>query len=198
MERIKNAAKWFDVDRAIAYALLSKVWLLFAGPITLYLISLYLTPEMQGFYYTFLSLVALQVFIELGFYVVITQFASHEWAHLSFDDSGSIIGDPAALSRLVSLGRLVFKWYAVASGLFIIFIGIIGYYFLSSKTSFGIVWELPWLIFILLSGLQLWLLPFFWLTQIIRFHGNQRYGPCNGVWQWAEWSATLCSHCLFR
>ena len=109
MERIENAAKWFGVDRAIAYALLSKLWLLFAGPITLYLISLYLTPEMQGFYYTFLSLVALQVFIELGFYVVITQFASHEWAHLSFDDSGSIIGDPAALSRLVSLGRLVFK-----------------------------------------------------------------------------------------
>ena len=160
MEHIVKLLRWFDVDRAIAYALLSKVWLLFAGPITLYLISLYLTPEMQGFYYTFLSLVALQVFIELGFYVVITQFASHEWAHLSFDDSGFIVGDPTALSRLVSLGRLVFKWYAVASGLFIIFIGIIGYYFLSSKTSFGIVWELPWLIFILLSGLQLWLLPF--------------------------------------
>ena len=86
MEHIVKLLRWFDVDRAIAYALLSKVWLLFAGPITLYLISLYLTPEMQGFYYTFLSLVALQVFIELGFYVVITQFASHEWAHLSFGE----------------------------------------------------------------------------------------------------------------
>ena len=160
MEHIVKLLRWFAVDRAIAYALLSKVWLLFAGPITLYLISLYLTPEMQGFYYTFLSLVALQVFIELGFYVVITQFASHEWAHLSFDDSGFIVGDPTAHSRLISLGRLIFKWYAVATGIFIIFIGIIGYYFLSSKTNTGIAWERPWLIFILFSGFQLWILPF--------------------------------------
>ena len=160
MEHIVKLLRWFAVDRAVAYALLSKVWLLFAGPITLYLISLYLTPEMQGFYYTFLSLVALQVFIELGFYVVITQFASHEWAHLSFDDSGFIVGDPNAHSRLISLGRLIFKWYAVATGIFIIFIGIIGYYFLSSKTNTGIVWEGPWLIFILFSGFQLWILPF--------------------------------------
>jgi O-antigen/teichoic acid export membrane protein len=160
MDRIAKFLRWIAVDRAIAYAILSKVWLLFTGPITLYLISLYLTPDAQGYYYTFLSIVALQVFIELGFYVVITQFASHEWAHLNFDDSGNITGDPASLSRLISLGRLVFKWYAVASGLFVILVGIVGYYFLSSKTSAGIAWEVPWLTFILLSGLQLWILPF--------------------------------------
>ena len=138
MEHIVKFLRWIAVDRAVAYAILTKLWLLFSGPITLYLISLHLTPETQGFYYTFISLVALQVFIELGFYVVITQFASHEWAHLSFDDSGSIIGDPNSLSRLISLGRLVFKWYAVASMVFIIIIGIIGYLFLTSKPDVDI------------------------------------------------------------
>ena len=165
MEHIVKFLRWIAVDRAVAYAILTKLWLLFSGPITLYLISLHLTPETQGFYYTFISLVALQVFIELGFYVVITQFASHEWAHLSFDDSGSIIGDPNSLSRLISLGRLVFKWYAVASMVFIIIIGIIGYLFLTSKPDVDISWKEPWVIFILLSGLQLWVLPFLSLLE---------------------------------
>ncbi|MBT6902530.1 MAG: hypothetical protein HOA32_16150, partial [Nitrospina sp.] len=77
--------RWIEVDRAVAFAILVKVWSLFAGPVTLYLISIYLSPEIQGFYYTFLSLIALQSFVELGFYIVITQFASHEWASLELD-----------------------------------------------------------------------------------------------------------------
>ena len=160
MEHIIKFLKWVDVDRAVAYAILSKLWLLFSGPITLYLISLYLTPETQGLYYTFLSLVALQTFIELGFYVVITQFASHEWAHLSLNDSGSIIGDPTSRSRLISLGQLVFKWYAVGTILFIIFVGTIGYVFLNNKPNVHISWEAPWFTFVFLAGLQLWILPF--------------------------------------
>ena len=165
MERIAKIFNWLDIDRAIAYAVLAKAWLLFSGPITLYLISLSLTPETQGYYYTFLSLVALQVFIELGFYVVITQFASHEWAHLSFDETGFIVGDPASLSRLISLGRLVFKWYAVASIVFIVVVGAIGYFFLSGKPDINISWKTTWFIFIFLSGFQLWILPFLSLLE---------------------------------
>ena len=160
MERIVKLFSWLDIDQAIAYAISAKIWLLFSGPITLYLISLYLTPEIQGYYYTFLSLVALQVFIELGFYVVITQFASHEWAHLRFDESGSVVGDPTSFFRLVSLGRFIFKWYAIASIIFIVVVGIIGYFFLSSKPNANVSWEIPWFTFIFLSGLQLWLVPF--------------------------------------
>jgi O-antigen/teichoic acid export membrane protein len=165
MERIARIFNWLDMDRAIAYVILAKAWLLFSGPITLYLISLSLTPETQGYYYTFLSLVALQVFIELGFYVVITQFASHEWAHLRFDEIGFIVGDPGSLSRLISLGRLVFKWYAVASLVFIVVVGAIGYFFLSDKPGINISWETPWFIFIFLSGFQLWILPFLSLLE---------------------------------
>ena len=165
MEYILKLLRWIAVDRAVAYALFGKLWLLFAGPVTLYLISLFLSPATQGYYYTFLSLVALQVFIELGFYVVITQFASHEWSDLSLDESGSIIGDPISLSRLISLGRLVFKWYALASLIFIIIIGVVGYSLLSSKPGTNISWEEPWFIFIILSGLQLWVLPFLSLLE---------------------------------
>ncbi|MBT7709466.1 MAG: hypothetical protein HN749_13015 [Nitrospina sp.] len=165
MDSFIKFLRWIEVDRAVAYAILSKIWSLFAGPITLYLISIYLSPEIQGFYYTFLSLIALQSFVELGFYIVITQFASHEWANLELDNERRIKGDSPALFRLISLGRLVFKWYAGASAIFILLVGTGGYVFLSQSSDPGIIWVQPWFALVLLSGLQLWMLPFISLLE---------------------------------
>ena len=152
--------KWIEVDRAVVFACLSKIWLVFAGPITLYFISLFISAEVQGFYYTFLSLVALKSFLELGFYIVVTQFASHEWARLSLDDAGFIAGDEKARQRLISLGRLIFKWYAVISAVFIFAVGAVGFMFLSNSPDIGIIWKTPWCVLVVVSGLQLWTLPF--------------------------------------
>ena len=55
---------------------------------------------------------ALQAFIELGLGTVITQFVSHEWSRLELDISGGIRGDLAALSRLVSVGRIAARLYS--------------------------------------------------------------------------------------
>jgi len=120
-----------EVDRAVIFVVLTRGWQLLTGPVTLVLIATYFTPEVQGFFYTFASLLALQSFVELGFYLVIINVSSHEWAHLGLDENGYLIGEPKALSRLVSLGRLIFKWYAVASVVFVIAVGIIGFIFFS-------------------------------------------------------------------
>ncbi len=148
-----------EVDRALALAVVAQTWSLATGPVTLLLIALYLTPELQGYYYTFGSLLALQSFVELGFYLVITQFASHEWAHLGLDRAGRIMGESVALSRLVSLGRLAFKWYAVASCIFVVGVSTAGYIFFSRNPHPGIDWVSPWFTLVLLTGLQLWMLP---------------------------------------
>ena len=124
-----------QMDRATLYSVMGKGWQIVAGPITLLLIAQHLDPEAQGFYYTFISLVALQSFVELGFFIVITQFASHEWAHLKLNADGFIEGDANSLSRLVSLGRIVFKWYAVASTIFVVLVGAGGYLFLSQDLA---------------------------------------------------------------
>jgi O-antigen/teichoic acid export membrane protein len=157
--------KWLQMDQAIAYAILSKVWSLFAGPITLLFISFYLSPQVQGFYYTFLSLLALQSFVELGFYIVVTQFASHEWSNLFIGKDGKISGDEKCLSRLISLGRLIFKWYAWVSTIFIVAVGISGYMFLSSQPAPDISWKAPWLTLVVVAGLQLWAMPFLSLLE---------------------------------
>jgi hypothetical protein len=54
------------IDRAIAYSILARVWSSSAGIVTVLLIARFLTPAEQGYYYTFSSLVALQIVFELG------------------------------------------------------------------------------------------------------------------------------------
>ncbi len=158
--RFRRLLKQLEIDRAVVFVLLSRGWQLLAGPITLLLIARYFSLEVQGFYYTFDSLLGLQSFVELGFYLVIINVASHEWACLGLDSTGSIVGDQQALSRLVSLGRLIFKWYAAASAIFVVAVATIGYVFFSQTSHPGIQWQAPWLVLVVLTGLSLWVLPF--------------------------------------
>jgi O-antigen/teichoic acid export membrane protein len=148
-----------EVDRAVVFMVLARTWALAASPVTFFLIVSFLTAEAQGYYFTFGSLLALQSFAELGFSLAIIQFASHEWARLKLDETGRITGEPAALSRLVSLGRLVFKWYAVASGLFVVALGLAGYVFFSLQHDPDVAWVSPWVALVVLAGLNLLMLP---------------------------------------
>ena len=134
--------------------------MLAASPITLLLVASQLSLDLQGFYYTFNSLLALQSFVELGLYVVIINVASHEWAKLHFNEGGHVAGDPDALSRLASLARLVFKWYAVAACVFAIGVSVVGYAFFSHSTHQEVHWQAPWFLLVTLAGLLLWMLPF--------------------------------------
>lgn len=149
-----------EVDRAVVFVLLTRGWQLLTGPITLLLVAQYFTPEVQGFYYTFASLLALQTFVELGFHLVILNVASHEWALLGLDEAGRLTGSPQAQSRLISLGRLIFKWYSAASLIFIIAVSLIGYIFFAQTSHPQINWQAPWLLLTLLTGLLLLTLPF--------------------------------------
>lgn len=157
-----NAVRWAikkaGLDQAVIFTLLTRGWQATAGLVTLLLIANYLTPEVQGFYYTFSSLLALQTFVELGLYVVIVNLVSREWSKLLLDNS-IVVGDADALSRLASLIRFVIKWYSVVSLLFVIGVGVTGHAFFMQSDSNQIAWIAPWWCVIILAGLQLWMMP---------------------------------------
>lgn len=144
-----------EVDRAVIFGVLTTLRSFVIGPVTALLIAFYFTPELQGYYYTFGSLLALQIFAELGLGTVIIQFASHEWSGLSLDQSRRITGSATSLSRLVSLGRVAFRWYAVAGGLVATGLGIGGYIFLSQSPDPGFHWVAPWATLCLFTGVRL-------------------------------------------
>lgn len=146
-------------DPAILYGFVTRIWTIAAGPINLLLIARLFSPAVQGFYYTFGSLLGWTAFFELGLGTTIQQFASHEWAHLSLSPGGEIAGDRQAAERLGSLARIAFRWFFAASAIGGAGMAIAGTFFLSRHAEPGVSWLLPWLALVLTSAASLFLLP---------------------------------------
>ena len=118
------------LDRAVGFTVLARFWGSAAGLVTVALIARFLSPAEQGYYYTFGSLVALQIVFELGFSFVILQLASHERARLSISSDYEITGDPIAHARLSSVIQKSVRWYSVAAVLMAGTLVPVGFYFL--------------------------------------------------------------------
>jgi O-antigen/teichoic acid export membrane protein len=154
-----------EVDRAVFYAVAGRGWQFLAGPVTIVLIALHFSPDTQGYYYTFWSLIALQAFVDLGLQIFVVSASSHEWARLSIDENGEIVGDETARSRLISLGQLVLKWYAATGVLFAIGVGIGGVVFFRQNPAPSVSWMHPWFGTVLLTGVLIWLAPCNWMLE---------------------------------
>jgi len=159
LQKLHQFRRWAGVDRPVFYVAAGRAWSLFSGPITVLLLAHFFTPKEQGYFYTFASVMALQVFLELGFGQCIVQFASHEFAHLRLLPGGALVGDLRARSRLISLGRLSLKWYGVMALLVVLGIGTGGHWFFSLKNDPSVAWSLPWWSLSLVTGLTLAILP---------------------------------------
>ena len=70
--------KRLGLDGPVAYTFLARIVNIVGSTGTVLLIVRFLSPVEQGYYYTLLSLVALQAVFELGFSFVIQQLAAHE------------------------------------------------------------------------------------------------------------------------
>jgi O-antigen/teichoic acid export membrane protein len=132
----KRLLHWLGIDKAVG----------FAGLVTVALIARFLSPAEQGYYYTFGSLIALQIVFELGFSLVILQMASHERAHLTVTLPGLISGDAVAHARLASVLQKTVRWYTAAAAFLAIFLVAAGLYFFSSHQHSGatVSWRSPW------------------------------------------------------
>jgi O-antigen/teichoic acid export membrane protein len=161
-ENTRNALRTrLGIDRAIAFTILARGWSSAAGLVTVALIARFLSPAEQGYYYTFGSLIALQIVFELGFSFVILQMASHERAHLTFSSANVISGDSVAHDRLASVFQKTVRWYSTAAALLAVFLLTAGSYFFSTHEHAGVqvFWRIPWYTSALMATLTFQLDP---------------------------------------
>jgi hypothetical protein len=149
------------LDRAVGFTVLARFWGSAAGLVTVALIARFLSPAEQGYYYTFGSLVALQIIFELGFSFVILQLASHERARLSISSDYEITGDPIAHARLSSVIQKSVRWYSVAAVLMAGTLVPVGFYFFATHQHPGaaVSWRVPWCSAALMAALNFQLDP---------------------------------------
>lgn len=189
------------LDGAIAYTVLARFINILGSTGTVLLLVHFLNPVEQGFYYSLLSLVNLQIIFELGFAFVIQQFAAHESVHLQLTQQGQISGSTQAVNRLSLLLKRALQWYSAASILLGVTVGPFGIFFFTrhSRAAAQVHWHGPW--FAALSGCMIILIldPLFsflegcgWVRQVA---GMRLCQALLGVAM--AWTAFLSGHGLY-
>lgn len=156
---IRRVGRTLGINRAILFSIFNTARAVFGGSLIAFLIALHFTPVVQGFYYTFASVLALQVFVEMGLSTVLLQFAAHEWTGLKYGPKG-ITGNPDNISRLTDIVRLAACWYGIAAVVSTVALMAGGYWFFKQQEHTGVQWALPWLTLCGLTGVKLFISPF--------------------------------------
>lgn len=157
---VKKILSVFGIDGAILYTSITRVIQGFGGIVTVLFIVKFLTDAEQGFYYTFASILAIQIFFELGLNGIITQYVAHEVSHLT-QQGNTFVGDGKYLSRMASLLHFCLKWYSIIVGGLLIALITAGFVFFNNyyKSNIIIDWQFPWILICIGTGLNFFISP---------------------------------------
>ena len=162
-----------EVNRAVAYLLLSRGWQFVSGVFTVILLTRCLNGSQRGVYQLFGSLVAMQMFVELGLPGIVVLMTSHEWSRLRLNAVGRVEGDLVALGRLSSLHRFVSRWFAACAIVFLCGVSLDGYFEIGAEKP-QVDWLSPWLALVAVNAAAL-----FYVPKLSILEGCQQVGTIN-------------------
>lgn len=148
-------SSWHGLDKHILATLMHRSWTVLAGGVTVMLIPLCFDSVKQGYYFAFYSILALQIFFELGMGQVVIQIVAHEAAHLRQNDNGSFEGDNEHMSRLFILRAQLQRWYFPAAVLFAAIVSSTGLVFFGDRGLSWEEWEPAWMLLVGVTAINL-------------------------------------------
>ncbi|HNY29697.1 MAG TPA: hypothetical protein PKO15_02310 [Fibrobacteria bacterium] len=149
--------KRVGIDQAVFYTAGAKLFQAMVQFAVLGALAKNLSPYEQGYYYTFQSVLALQIFFELGMTSVLIQATSHEAAPLDLAGGERVPESSEAGRRLASLLHYLVRWYLTASVLFFVCVLIVGVVFFE-KSQGGLQmqqWVGAWLLSTLMTAVSM-------------------------------------------
>lgn len=156
----KKILNILNIDFDIGNTLLLRVWSVLSGGILILIIPVFLSASEQGYYFTFSSIIGMQVFFELGFNFVITQMISHEMAHITLQGR-QLVGKQKAIELIYGLIAMLIKWYSVIAILFFVIVLSVGIHFFHLNGSLPTnQWLFSWVLVVLFSAINLFVSPF--------------------------------------
>ena len=139
------------LDVATRHTVAAKLWAAGSSLIMVGMVAINLSQSEQGFYYSFNSLVALQILVELGLSVVIVQIVSHRMVNVVWGPSGCLLGPESDVDNVLYILKKLIHWYAMISVVLIAGLIYFGTMFLGGTNYEGEVvsWKLPWILLVL-------------------------------------------------
>ena len=180
------------LDNSTRLVLLYRAWQAGAGLCTLGLVLHLLSPIEQGFYYTYASIAALQVFLDAGLSAALIQVAAHTFSTMSWSRQRQIEGQDQSI--FYALIRKSSIWYLIASLVFLLIAAPAGIIFLSSNASLAPPhWQLNWILLVIATALSLVMVPFMSIlegtglvTEVYSIRLLQAVAGSLGTW-WLLW-----------
>src|SRR5512146_239531 len=133
---------------ATAHVVLAqKSWQAISGFVTALLVTYFLSPDEQGYYYTIGSLLSGYVLLDLGLSGLLVQIAARMFPGLELRAGGLIAPDGNRRSAFLAMVSWSEQWYSRA-GLFALVLIPVGFlYFSSAKPGAqGAHWQWPWIL----------------------------------------------------
>lgn len=144
LRRLFQSANRHGVDRVFAVNFATRAWMLAFGPVVLGVIILKLSAAEQGFYYTFLSLIGMSVFLDMGFTRAVQVFTSHEFAALNLPRGKPMEGSAVHRQRMADFGKAILVTHLALALVAGVVIGLIGEFMFRREANDAIAWHGPW------------------------------------------------------
>lgn len=114
------------------------------GFITAVLVTIFLSPEEQGYFFTMGSLLSSYTLLDLGLSSLLIQVSARYFSGLDWGKNGEISPGSNQKSNFLALVHWTIRWYTFA-GFATLALAPIGYaYFYFAKTTDDVAWQLPW------------------------------------------------------
>lgn len=199
---IRTLAQKIGMDKSIAYSSGARIVQGISGVASVFFITTFLSGVEQGFYYTFGSLLAMQVFFELGLTGIMQQYVAHEASHLILDETKLYVGEAKYRSRLASLVRFCIKWYSILGIIVFVFLLLVGFIYFhryGDSQASDVDWQFPWILICVGTAVKLFQSP---LTAILRGLGYVKDMSEIGFWQQiiiplCTWTGLACGLKLY-
>jgi hypothetical protein len=144
-----------------------RCWQALSGLVTILLLTHYLSPVEQGWYYSFLSLAAIYTLFDLGLSIVLVQLSAHFFIRIKWVGKGRVSGADSA--RFLSLVGQSFRVYLLLGIAFSLLMIPVGLYFFSEKAHVAgflvMQWQWPWIALVTATAINILALPFLALVE---------------------------------
>jgi len=174
VQNFKVKGMRFDITVIFA----QRLWQALSGLVTILLLTHFLTPIQQGWYYSFLSLAALYTLFDLGLSIVLVQFSAHLFINMKWLGKGRVVGE--SKEQFLSLVGQSLRLYFLLGLAFCFLMIPAGLVFFGEKDSEAWLliteWQWPWICLVIATAVNILALPFLALVE-----GSGRVGEAYGI-----------------
>lgn len=150
---IKNFLQRVGLFRAELAVVLGRVANVLVGPLAALAIATKLSPNEQGYYFSFVSIMLARNAFEAGVGQVIINTVGHARSGMDVTRAGAV-GLPKVLAAVRTVLHFAVYWYAAAAMVMVIGVGAAGYIFFATQPPHAVSWQWPWLLFCAFNSLD--------------------------------------------